>query len=59
MSTLIEEALLELAAEGKPAVVALVKTQALPSSGEPTFAPLAFEPLAANIDPLTGELPLY
>ena len=58
-----EEELLELAAEGKARgfVVALIKDAGFTEfHGEPTFTCLAFEPLAAeDIDPLTGELPLY
>ena len=58
-----EEALLELAAEGKARgfVVALIRDAGFTEfHGEPTFTCLAFEPLAAeDIDPLTGELPLY
>ncbi len=62
MFTLTEDELLELAAEGKAFVVLCHwKTQALLSSMESQRLPaLLFEPLAAeDIDPLTGELPLY
>ena len=58
-----EEELLDLAVRGRELgfAVALVRdaghTEFL---GEPTYTCLAFEPLAAEqIDPLTGDLPLY
>lgn len=58
-----EEALLDLAARGREQgfAVALVRDAGLTEfHGEPTLTCLAFEPLPANqIDPLTGELPLY
>ena len=58
-----EEALLELAARGREQgfVCALVRDAGLTEfHGETTYTCLAFEPLRADqIDPLTGELPLY
>ena len=58
-----EEELLELAAKGRACgfVVAVIRDAGFTEfHGEPTFTCIAFEPLAAeDIDPLTGELPLY
>lgn len=58
-----EEALLDLARRGreKGFLVALVRDAGLTEfHGEPTFTCLAFEPLGAEqIDPLTGDLPLF
>jgi len=58
-----EEALLDLARQGRELgfAVALVRDAGYTEfHGEPTYTCLAFEPLApADIDPLTGELPLY
>ncbi|MDI9589531.1 MAG: aminoacyl-tRNA hydrolase [Acidobacteriota bacterium] len=58
-----EEALLDLAARGRELgfAYALVHDAGLTEfHGEPTYTCLAFEPLRADqIDPLTGELPLY
>ncbi|WP_077597570.1 aminoacyl-tRNA hydrolase [Olsenella urininfantis] len=58
-----EEALLEIAGRGreKGFAVALVRDAGLTEfHGEPTFTCLAFEPLyAEQIDPITGELPLF
>lgn len=58
-----EEALLDLAARGREQgfVCALVHDAGLTEfHGEPTYTCLAFEPLRADqIDPLTGDLPLY
>ena len=58
-----EEALLDLAARGREQgfACALVHDAGLTEfHGEPTFTCLAFEPLRADqIDPLTGDLPLY
>ena len=58
-----EEALLELAAKGREEgfLCALVRDAGHTEfHGEPTFTCLAFEPLRPEqIDPLTGELPLY
>lgn len=58
-----EEELLELANQGREQgfVVALIKDAGFTEfHGEPTFTCIAFEPLAAeDIDPLTGDLPLY
>lgn len=58
-----ERELLELAARGKEAgfIVALIQDAGHTEfHGEPTYTCLAFEPLyPAQIDPLTGSLPLY
>jgi len=58
-----EEALLDLAVRGRELgfAVALVRDAGHTEfHGEPTYTCLAFEPLAPEqIDPLTGELPLY
>ena len=58
-----EEALLEIAARGREQgfVCALVRDAGLTEfHGESTYTCLAFEPLRAEqIDPITGELPLY
>ena len=58
-----EEELLELAAKGRACGVgvAVIRDAGFTEfHGEPTFTCIAFEPLAAeDIDPLTGELPLY
>ena len=58
-----EEELLDLAARGRELgfAVALVRDAGHTEfHGEPTYTCLAFEPLPAEeIDPLTGELPLY
>ena len=58
-----EEELLELANQGREQgfIVALIKDAGFTEfHGEPTFTCIAFEPLAAeDIDPLTGDLPLY
>ncbi len=58
-----EEALLDLATRGRELgfVCALVHDAGLTEfHGEPTYTCLAFEPLRADqIDPLTGELPLF
>jgi len=58
-----EDALLELAAKGREQgfACALVHDAGLTEfHGEPTYTCLAFEPLRADqIDPITGELPLY
>lgn len=58
-----EEELLELANQGREQgfVVALIKDAGFTEfHGEPTFTCIAFEPLTAeDIDPLTGDLPLY
>lgn len=58
-----EEELLELAARGRELgfVVALVRDAGHTEfHGEPTYTCLAFEPLyPEQIDPLTGDLPLY
>lgn len=58
-----EEELLDLAVRGRELgfAVALVRDAGHTEfHGEPTYTCLAFEPLAAEqIDPLTGELPLY
>ena len=58
-----EEELLDLAARGHELgfAVALIRDAGHTEfHGEPTYTCLAFEPLAAEqIDPLTGELPLY
>lgn len=58
-----EDALLDLAMRGREAgfAVALVRDAGYTEfHGEPTYTCLAFEPLAPEqIDPLTGDLPLY
>ena len=58
-----EEELLDLAVRGKELgfAVALIRDAGHTEfHGEPTFTCLAFEPLSAEqIDPLTGELPLF
>lgn len=58
-----EEELLDLAVRGRVLgfAVALVRDAGHTEfHGEPTYTCLAFEPLAAEqIDPLTGDLPLY
>ena len=58
-----EDALLDLAVRGRELgfAVALVRDAGHTEfHGEPTYTCLAFEPLAPEqIDPLTGELPLY
>jgi len=58
-----EDALLDLAIRGreKGFAVALVRDAGFTEfHGEPTYTCLAFEPLAPEqIDPLTGDLPLY
>ena len=58
-----EEELLELAERGREQgfAVALVRDAGHTEfHGEPTYTCLAFEPLYPDqIDPLTGELPLY
>ncbi|MGI6230004.1 MAG: aminoacyl-tRNA hydrolase [Tractidigestivibacter sp.] len=58
-----EQELLDLAEEGRSRgfAVALIRDAGLTEfHGEPTYTCLAFEPLAAeDIDPITGELPLY
>ena len=58
-----EEALLEIAQKGKELgfAVALVRDAGFTEfHGEATYTCLAFEPLAPeDIDPITGELPLY
>ena len=58
-----EEELLDLAVRGRELgfVCALVRDAGHTEfHGEPTYTCLAFEPLAPEqIDPLTGELPLY
>ena len=58
-----EEELFDLAVRGRELgfAVALVRDAGHTEfHGEPTYTCLAFEPLAAEqIDPLTGELPLY
>ena len=58
-----EEELLDLAVRGRELgfAVALIRDAGHTEfHGEPTYTCLAFEPLAAEqIDPLTGELPLY
>ena len=58
-----EEALLELAERGRSLgfAVALIRDAGHTEfHGEPTYTCLAFEPLYPDqIDPLTGELPLY
>lgn len=58
-----EEALLEVAARGRQEgfAVALVRDAGYTEfHGEPTYTCLAFEPLYPHqIDPITGDLPLY
>lgn len=58
-----EEALLDLARTGREAgfVVALIQDAGHTEfHGEPTYTCLAFEPLyPEQIDPITGDLPLY
>ena len=58
-----EDALLDLAVRGREAgfAVALVRDAGYTEfHGEPTYTCLAFEPLfPEQIDPLTGDLPLY
>lgn len=58
-----EEALLDIAQQGREAgfAVALVRDAGLTEfHGEATYTCLAFEPLSAEqIDPITGDLPLY
>lgn len=58
-----EEALLEVARTGREAgfVVALIQDAGHTEfHGEPTYTCLAFEPLyPEQIDPITGDLPLY
>ena len=58
-----EEALIDLAKQGEDAgfCVALVQDAGHTEfHGEPTYTCLAFEPLyPEQIDPITGELPLY
>jgi PTH2 family peptidyl-tRNA hydrolase len=58
-----EEELLAIAEQGRERgfVVALVRDAGLTEfHGETTYTCLAFEPLrAADIDPITGDLPLY
>ena len=58
-----EEELLDLAARGRERgfVCALIQDAGFTEfHGEPTYTCLAFEPLAPEqVDPLTGELPLY
>jgi PTH2 family peptidyl-tRNA hydrolase len=58
-----EEELLSIAEQGRERgfVVALVRDAGLTEfHGETTYTCLAFEPLrAADIDPITGDLPLY
>lgn len=58
-----EEALLDLARQGEDAgfCVALIQDAGHTEfHGEPTYTCLAFEPLyPEQIDPITGELPLY
>ncbi len=58
-----EEALLDLAKQGEDAgfCVALIQDAGHTEfHGEPTYTCLAFEPLyPEQIDPITGELPLY
>ena len=58
-----EEALLEVAEKGRELgfAVALVRDAGFTEfHGEPTYTCLAFEPLAPDdIDPITGDLPLY
>ena len=58
-----EEALLDIAKQGREQgfTCALVRDAGLTEfGGEPTYTCLAFEPLRADqIDPITGELPLY
>ena len=58
-----EEALLDLAEQGreKGFAYSLIRDAGLTEfHGEPTYTCLAFEPLfPEQIDPLTGDLPLY
>ena len=58
-----EEELLEIAAKGREQgfICALIRDAGLTEfHGESTFTCLAFEPLRAEqIDPITGDLPLY
>jgi PTH2 family peptidyl-tRNA hydrolase len=58
-----EEELLEVARQGRQRgfLVALIRDAGFTEfHGEPTYTCLAFEPLPAeDIDPITGELPLY
>ena len=58
-----EEELLEIGRQGREQgfIVALVRDAGLTEfSGEPTLTCLAFEPLyPEQIDPITGDLPLY
>ena len=58
-----EEALLDLAVKGREQgfAVALVRDAGYTEfHGEPTYTCLAFEPLSPEqIDPITGDLPLY
>lgn len=58
-----EEALLDIADQGRERgfAVALIRDAGLTEfHGEATYTCLAFEPLRAeDIDPITGELPLY
>ena len=58
-----EEALLEICRQGRERgfAVALVRDAGYTEfHGEPTYTCLAFEPLAPDdIDPITGDLPLY
>lgn len=58
-----EEALLDIADQGgeQGFVVSLVRDAGITEfHGEPTYTCLAFEPLfPADIDPITGDLPLY
>lgn len=58
-----EEALLDLARQGREQglIVALVRDAGITEfHGEPTYTCLAFEPLyPEQVDPLTGDLPLY
>lgn len=58
-----EEALLDIAEKGREQgfVVSLVRDAGITEfHGEPTYTCLAFEPLfPADIDPITGDLPLY
>ena len=58
-----EEALLDIAQRGRDQgfLVALIRDAGLTEfHGEATYTCLAFEPLRADdIDPITGDLPLY
>ncbi len=58
-----EDELLDIAAQGRERnfIVALIRDAGLTEfHGKPTHTCLAFEPLHADeIDPITGELPLY